>query len=214
MQTSLKTAITLFVSIPAVLIYYTVAKNSSNPAISNAVFLQPMAKNYIGLITLALLPSLCVGLTMAQNKKSDSGSFVPVLVLTTLLLLLLFYNIFSSKNSTVSKILLFAITVTVLVGWVWESTNDPYKSIIIGLMLSAFFIYAIIYKSTDLFNRFKDFSTNGWVVYFLLSASLISELMLIVSVYSNEERATSDEVFTWIALALIIAFTIYSFLSK
>lgn len=217
MQTSLKHAITLIITVPLALLFYTLSIKSSNVALKTAKIFEPISNNYPVLVIIAMIPALCIGLTLGQNTKEDQGHFINVIILTSLLLFLLFYNVFSEKNSDLSRILLFGVTLSVLIGWIWSSTDDPYKTIIISVLLAIFFTYAIIRGSTTLFTEKTQrlvSNSGGWVVYFLLVAGLISEVLLITAVYSNDERETSDEVFTWLALAMLIGFTIYAFVEK
>jgi len=196
----------LLVTIPAVLIFFAVWKLTKN----NTNLFTPLLSAWGGMITIGFLLSLSIALNLAHEHIAG----LAVTVIGILAILILLYTVFVPAASVLGKALLFVFVLIVVLALIIENTEPYFIWVAIGLVLLFAIIYALSFKKRVdriYFNKLVGHKYSGWIIYFLLAAAFISEILLFTKF---NDISTSGKVLAILIFILLFTFIATSYIPK
>jgi hypothetical protein len=169
--------------------------------------LRPFSQNWYMLIATVFILSMCIGLNVAQLHESWSF-FIFVMAL----MILLFIDLFSTKNSTYRRLTLIILSIGFLVGSCVRSVDKDYSWI--AYLICLIFVFSIItfFVLTKKFNEplnikslFNLITNKTLFIYFVISFTLVSLIFQYIQFSSNVKLGS----FTIVLTALFVFFTLY-----
>ena len=176
----------------------------------------PFATNWYVLISTLFILSMCIGLNLAYNDNSWN-----IFICGVVVMIILFIDVFSMKNSAPRRLILIILSIGFLVGASVASVEDDYKwlayliSFILFIAVIAYFVVTKKFsENLNIKSLFNLINEKTIFIYFVIAFTIVSLIFQCIQFSSNTKLGSFTIVLSVFIVLFILYFIIKNPLSK
>jgi peptidoglycan/LPS O-acetylase OafA/YrhL len=150
---------------------------------------------------------MCIGLNLAYNDNSWN-----IFIFGVVVMIILFIDVFSTKNSAPRRLILIILSIAFLVGASVASVEDDYKwlayliSLILFIAVIAYFVVTKKFnENLNIKSLFNLINEKTIFIYFVIAFTIVSLIFQCIQFSSNTKLGS----FTIVMSVFIVLFILY-----